>query len=143
MRDRETTNLLLLLILFVLLIGFGFLVPILWIVGAVIGVWMFVIAIGAISKKVCAGFKAVGRILDWIFAPIWNVTRSFLSNNAVQWCFIAVAMGLLIWNYFDSSNNEYLLALIIPTLFALIKGISYWDTVSIRKKYRKVNTGDS
>lgn len=127
MRDSETTNLLLLLILFVLLIGFGFLVPILWIVGAVIGLWVSAIAIGTISRKIRAGFEAV--------------TRSSPSNDAVQWCFISViTMGVLIWSYFDSSNNEYLFALIIPVLFALIK---YWDTVSIRRKYRKVNTDDS
>lgn len=105
--------------------------------------WISAIALGAISRKVSAGFEAVGGILDWIFAPIWNVTRSFFANNAVQWCLIAAAAGLLIWNYFDSGKNGYLHALIIPALFALIKGISYWDTVSIRRKYRKVNTDDS
>lgn len=149
MSDSDTTNLLLLLILFVLLIGFGFLVPILWIAGAVIGLWLFAVAISAISRKVREVFEAVSRMLDWIFAPILKVIRSFLSmirpflsNDAVHWCFISVIMGLLIWGYFHSGNNEYLFALIIPALFALIKGISYWDTVSIRRKYQKVNPYD-
>ena len=151
MSDSDTTNLLLLLILFVLLIGFGFLVPILWIAGAVIGLWLFAVAISAISRKVREVFEAVSRMLDWIFAPIWNwifapiwkVIRSFLSNDAVHWCFISVIMGLLIWGYFHSGDNEYLFALIIPAAFALIKGISYWDTVSIRRKYQRVNPDDS
>lgn len=41
-RDIKTTNVLLLLILLVLLAGFGFLVPILWIVAAVIAIWFFI-----------------------------------------------------------------------------------------------------
>jgi len=142
MKDIETTNFLLLLILFVLLAGFGFLAPILWIVGAALGVWISAIVLRTVSRTISSGLDAIGNFLNRLFAPIWKGIRLFFGNSAVQWSLLAAASCLLLWYYFESENVEYLSALMIPALFALVKAINYWDTVSIRRKYARSDAND-
>lgn len=125
------TNLLLLLILVALLAGFGFLVPILWVVAAILGLLLFVLLL-----------KASATGLDWFFAllsPLWRAIGSFFRNDIVQWCLIVAVMGVLLWAYSVTREVELVHLLMLPGLAALIKAISAWDTLTIRKKYKRTD----
>ena len=139
MRNTETTNILLLLILLVALAGFGFLAPILWVLGGVLGLWFLIKILGAVSSGIGNAIDTIENYLDRNFTPVWKL----VSNDIVQWCLILVAACLAAWFYFVTQKDGYLAALIFLALFALFKAINRWDTIRINRKYERDNQKDA
>lgn len=143
MRETETTNILLLLILLVVLAGFGFLTPILWVFAAVVGLWLSLKILGAIASGVGNVVDTVENYLGRIFTPVWKLVSKFFSSGIVQWCLLLVAACLAIWFYFDTKKVGYLAALIFLALTALFKAINRWDALMINRKYERNDEEDA
>ena len=129
MRESETTNGLLLLILIVLLVGFGFIVPILWVVGGILGLWLLVMILRAISSGIGSVIDAIGKLLVQFFSPVWKLlvqfffpvrivvsrvwiaVSRFFRNDIVQWCFITIAACIFVWFYYVTGEFVYQVAL--------------------------------
>lgn len=143
LRDTETTNILLLLILVVLLAGFGFITPILWVFAGVVGLWLILKLLGAIASGISAFVDTVENFLGQIFAPVWKVMRAFLRNDAVQWLFLLGAACGAVWFNYATQQEGYLAALIFLALIALFKLISRWDKMMAKRKYGRNNGNDA
>jgi hypothetical protein len=125
------TNFLLLLILLALLAGFGFLSPILWIVGAIVGVLIIVQIM-----------RLIGKSLDVFLEPFGKSVRLFFLHNSVHWSLIGIISFISVFCYLKFKITDFLYALTIPAVFALFKTVSYLDTVSIRRKYARSETNE-
>lgn len=100
MRDSETTNALLLLILLVLLVGFGFIAPILWVLGGVLGFWLLLKILGTVASGIGRVVDAIEKSLGRIFSPVWKLVSTLFGNDIVQWCLIVVAACFAAWFYY-------------------------------------------
>lgn len=69
MQESETTNVLLLLILVVLLVGFGFIAPILWVLGGILGFWLLLMILGTIASGVGSVINAIEKLLGQSLLP--------------------------------------------------------------------------
>ena len=117
MNDIGTTNLILLAILAVLLVGFGFFVPLLWIAGGVASLFLVVALV-----RSCF---------------------SFLSRNEIQWGLLVLFSGFTVWFSISTEDMSALSALVIPFVIGVVKAINHWDKVSAKKNlYTIKNEGE-
>lgn len=143
MKQTETTNILLLLILIVLLAGFGFLAPILWVLGGVLGLWLLIKILGAVISEIGKIVDTVENYVGRIFSSVWKLVSAIFGNDIVQWCLLLVSICFVAWFYFITGKDGYLAAIVFLGLFALFKVISRWDTVMISRKYRRNDKKDA
>jgi hypothetical protein len=134
------TNLLLLLILLAVLGGFGFLIPVLWVVGAIVGLLIFTMVLGTIAKGFGALIEAVGNVIDHLFAPIGKIWMRYIQRIPLQWVAIGVIVIALLCLYINSAAPVFIHLLVFPAILALLKAVSLLDTISIQRKYASQDT---
>lgn len=143
LRDTETTNILLLIILLVVLAGFGFLAPIFWVLAGLVGLWLLLNILGAIASGIGAFVDTVENYLARIFSPVWRMAKAFAGNDTVQWCLLIGAAGISLWLYFTTQKDGYIAALIFLALMALFKLVSRLDNMIINRKYKRHHEKDA
>ena len=143
MRESDTTNILLLLILLVVLAGFGFLSPILWVAGGVVGLWILIKMFGAVATGIGSVVDTIENYIGRILSPVWKLVSASFRNDIVQWSLLLVAACLSAWFYFIEKKVGYLAAIIFLALFALFKAINRWDTIMINRKYKSDGEKDA
>jgi hypothetical protein len=122
---------------------FGFLAPILWVLGGVLGLWLLLKILGAIVSGIGNVVDTIENYLGRIFSPVWNLVSAFFGNDIVQWCLVLVATCLAAWFYFVTQKVGYLAAILFLALFALFKAINRWDTIMINRKYKRDDQKDA
>jgi len=137
MKDSETTNTLLFLILIVLLVGFGFLAPMLWIIGGVLGIWFLLRIIGTVTSSVGKFVNTTESLVRKFISPVWKPVNTLIGNNILQWCIIAAGLCFSAWFYYSTQEMGYLLLLEILSIVALIKAVNHWDTITIHKRFKR------
>jgi len=144
-RDTDTTNILLLLILVVLLVGFGFLTPIFWVIGIFVATILLLIVLGIIFNTIGCGLEVIANTIHNIIAPIYKITDPivdrlsiFVKSDIGHWLLIGVLAAIFLCLYLLSKEDQVLYALIIPGMLAFFKFISFWDSLSIKRKYNKL-----
>ena len=143
LKETETTNFLLLLILLVLLAGFGFLLPIFWALAGIVGLWLLFKILSVFVEGVSSVFETIATSLENLFSPFWRFLKSILWNDLFQWVLLISIAGLSIWSYYSTQQEGYLIFVVFSSLFLIFKLINRWDSMRIERKYSKNGGNDA